>query len=656
MSENVPRADRGEHTETLFTPPVEALLATDRDATVLISRTGTIEYANPQTATILGEPCDWMVHRNLLDLVHPDDKARVSTLFGRLISEPGRIESGAFRFRHVDDSWRSLEGTGTNHLQIRGIEAVVAHFWERHNPFFSVAEAPPLEMVAHQFRILVENAIHITAIIESDGRIRYISPVVERMLGYTPESLRQVPVVELLHPDDATSVVSAIERRVRHPGGPGQFIQFRARHHDGSWRVLEAIATNKLDDPLIRGLVIDARDVTERNWSADRLQHSMDALLAIHHVGRLLGSSSEQTAIEQALLEGAKRLASVSSAVLLLRRSSGRLMRSRAATAAPLWEAARTARSAILARKHALQTGEPQFFALTSGEDATLEGWVVPLRVQSRVIGILEVHGHEMNSEAFSPELTILADQAASAIERARLYQAVAERERRLEDLVQRLLLATEDERRRVAYEIHDGLAQLAAATQQHLEGFAAGYRSRSKQRRDELLQGLRLASDTVREARHVIAGLRPTVLDDFGLGAALAYEIQNLRADGWEIQYSDELGQVRLDASVETALFRVAQEALANVRKHAETRRVEVLLQRRLDSVRLEVRDWGRGFRVATAHAGAGPSERVGLAGMQQRIALLSGKLSVQSRPGVGTRIRADVPLRLRASDFGTQ
>lgn len=630
-------------------PPVEAVLATSRDATVLIGAAGLIEYANAQATRILGYDRDALLQRAIFEMVHPDDLGTIRRLFLQLISEPGRTETGAFRFRHADGSWLWLAGTGSSELFKWGRDAVVAHFWERGTPSQPVEQRVSLESVEQQFRILVENAVHITAVVEIDGSIRYVSPVVDRMLGYTPESLKQVHIQDLVHADDIGPVLAALERRVQQPRGPRQFFQFRARHRDGSWRVLEAIATNRLDDPLIRGLVIDARDVTERNWSADRLRHSLDALLAIHDVGRLLGSSSEEAAIERALLEGAKRVANVTSAVLLLRRAGGRVMRSRVSDAGPLWEKSRAARVAALARQRALRTGEAQFFALERGErqEPGLAGWAVPLRVQGRVIGILEVHGSGLGTGTYNPELAILSDQAASALERTRLYQAVAERERRLGDLVQRLLLAAEEERRGVAFEIHDGLAQLAAATQQHLEGFAARYRTRSTRRRDDLAQALRLASETVREARHVIAGLRPTVLDDFGLGPALAYEIQTLRAEGWEVDYSDGLGQDRLDSSIETALFRVGQEALANVRKHAQTRRVAVRLGRRGDTVRLEVRDWGRGFRLKAAQAGAGPSERVGLAGMQERIALLSGRLSVQTRPGAGTRIRAEVPLR---------
>jgi signal transduction histidine kinase len=285
-----------------------------------------------------------------------------------------------------------------------------------------------------------------------------------------------------------------------------------------------------------------------------------------------------------------------------------------------------------------------------SGSDyAPHDAWSFPLRAPERAIGILEVYGTNLADGAGNAELNILADQAASALERARLYREAAEREQRLEDLVRRLLLAQEEERRRVAYEVHDGLAQLAAASQQHLEAFAARYRSASSPRREELANALALARSTVREARRVIAGLRPTVLDDFGLAPAISFELQGLRADGWNVEFSDGLSPERLEPTLETALFRVAQEALANVRKHAHANRIAVSLERRPESVRLEIRDWGRGFRPSMARSRAGPSERVGLTGIQERIALLRGRCTIQSRPGSGARISVEVPLHQR-------
>jgi signal transduction histidine kinase len=189
-------------------------------------------------------------------------------------------------------------------------------------------------------------------------------------------------------------------------------------------------------------------------------------------------------------------------------------------------------------------------------------------------------------------------------------------------------------------------LAQLAAAAHEHLEAFAADYHSRVPRRRIELDTALELMARAVGEARRVIAGLRPTVLDDFGLARAISFEVQALRSEGWQIDYADSLAGERFAPMIETVLFRVAQEALANVRKHANTRRVTITLGRRQHDAYLEVRDWGRGFRTDKRFTNAGPSERVGLVGMRERIALLGGRFTLRSRPGAGTRITVEVPL----------
>src|SRR5205807_7344536 len=193
-----------------------------------------------------------------------------------------------------DGSWHPLQATWTNQLQVPGIEAVVTRFSE-------IGPLPlptqPFDLsTSRQFQVLIENAVHITAILEQNGTIRYVSPAVERMLGYPAATLVGMRVADLIHPDDAPAMAEYFAQPLQQPR-PGQLSEFRARHKDGSWRLLEAIIHNRLDDPLIGGIVVDARDVTERKWSAERLQHSLEALLAIHQVGRLLGSNPEQQAI-----------------------------------------------------------------------------------------------------------------------------------------------------------------------------------------------------------------------------------------------------------------------------------------------------------------------------------------------------------------------
>src|SRR5262245_266623 len=184
----------------------------------------------------------------------------------------------------------------------------------------------------------------------------------------------------------------------------------------------------------------------------------------------------------------------------------------------------------------------------------------------------------------------------------------------------------------------------MAAGVHQHLQAYAHDPQAAAAP--EQLERAVDLARRTVREARRVIADLRPTALDDFGLAAALRLQVESLRADGWQITYEEALGDQRLAPAVETALFRVAQEALTNVRKHAGTTRAHVSLQRQGRTIRLEVRDWGRGFRPPEARAGVGPGERVGLPGMQERVALLGGRFSIRARPGGGTSVVATLAL----------
>jgi signal transduction histidine kinase len=222
----------------------------------------------------------------------------------------------------------------------------------------------------------------------------------------------------------------------------------------------------------------------------------------------------------------------------------------------------------------------------------------------------------------------------------------IAERERRLQDLVRRLQVAQEEERRRVAYEIHDGLAQVATSAHQHLQTFADYHSPDSLSEREALERTVELVQRTVREARRLIAGLRPTVLDDFGLAQALRLEVEAFRGEGWQVTYDEDVGDTRLPSQIETALFRVAQEALTNIRKHAGRAPVSVSLDKQDDSVRLEVRDWGRGFGAAVTKERPRPGERVGLLSMQERVALLRGRCVVKSQPGHGTQVIAEVPL----------
>ena len=472
-------------------------------------------------------------------------------------------------------------------------------------------------------------------------------------LGYAAEELERLTLYDVV--DHDREWVDQTIRRVMEEKR-SRIGEQRYRRKDGSLVDAEVYA----GAVHCRGkqvLCVVAGDITRRKRTEESLRRSLGVLLALREAGQILGSTLETEEIVIRLLKIMRGASGLTAAVISVEDELGQLHVWREVGLEGLWRHARYAHEAEEARRAVLEEGEHRLFRLRgpSEEVEDLVGLYLPLRMKGRIAGVLEAYGPESLAEDDAVEiLRSLAAQAASALENARLYGELAERERRLADLVGQLFSAQEEERRRVAYEVHDGLAQVAAAAHQHLQGFARFYPPDSEEGQSVLTQALELVQRTVGEARRVIADLRPTALDDFGLTTALRLEADGMRGDNWEVGFESNMtDDERLPNAVETALFRIAQEALTNIRRHADTRRVRVTLSRLEGRVRLCIRDWGQGFDPSTPRSG-GPGERVGLHSMQERVSLLGGRFQIQSRPGVGSLIIAEVPLPGNSPDKG--
>jgi signal transduction histidine kinase len=220
------------------------------------------------------------------------------------------------------------------------------------------------------------------------------------------------------------------------------------------------------------------------------------------------------------------------------------------------------------------------------------------------------------------------------------------------------MIQAQEEEQRRVAYDIHDGLAQMMVSAHQHLQTFGMLHRRKDERADEALARGLFMMQKSIEEVRKVIAGLRPAELDDLGLVPALQLHLQSLRDDqGWQIEMLEEVGAERLPATVEVTAYRIVQEALNNARRHGEAKRARVELVRDGALLNVLVQDWGRGFDV-TALDGRGTGQangelghhvtgrHVGVHGMRERANLLNGTFSIESAPGEGTTVRVTLPI----------
>ncbi len=526
-----------------------------------------------------------------------------------------------------------------------------------------------------RFRAILENTFDVIVILDLEGKIRYESPSIVRVLGYEPHERQDQGAFDLVHPQDVPKLSALFKDVASGLIMRGQ-AECRAQHKDGAWRTLQATFENLLDDPGVAGIVCVARDVTEqraaeeghlRALDRERLaraaaEYTLDKLLNLQSVAdRLAGALSAERVASIVIDHSMRAVGALSGAVGLLDPATQHVeligyrgntrnlqdwLRFPVSAPVPMADAIRAAEAVWIETLADWQERYPEVAG--SRPRSYRATAALPVLVNGRVTGGLSLtftrdHAFSESERLF---MRLLARQCGQALERARLYQEVAEREQRLADLVRRLLASQEEERRRLAYELHDGIAQVATATHQHLQVLASRFPADLVEQREELQRGLELAQRTVREARDLIRGLRPTVLDDFGLARAVLVEIEALDSGGWPVVLDERLGGARLPVQVETALYRVLQEALSNVRKHAGKARVHVSLRRRGATVRLQVRDWGRGFNLLEVAADPARNGHIGLEGMRERVSLLGGELSIRSRPGRGTTVMAWVPL----------
>ncbi|MBI4331936.1 MAG: HAMP domain-containing protein [Chloroflexi bacterium] len=253
--------------------------------------------------------------------------------------------------------------------------------------------------------------------------------------------------------------------------------------------------------------------------------------------------------------------------------------------------------------------------------------------------------------------LRAIGEQLGVAVENFILWQELKHKENLRTQLLAKVISAQEEERKRIARELHDQTSQSITSLMVGLKVTEeSGDVGVIKQRIGELRT---LASDTLEKVRDLSIGLRPSVLDDLGLAPALNRYIKDYaRKTGLSTQFqSVGLDGLRLRPEVETAIYRVVQEALTNVARHAAAKHVGVILERSRKKLRAITEDDGKGFDVGRIMSSPNLEMRLGLFGMEERISLIGGSLTIESAPGKGTTVYVEVPLEEnRASDEQNQ
>jgi signal transduction histidine kinase len=269
----------------------------------------------------------------------------------------------------------------------------------------------------------------------------------------------------------------------------------------------------------------------------------------------------------------------------------------------------------------------------------------VPIVSGNRAFGTLAV-GSLHEAKAFSTtEVSTLAGvgrQAGIAIDNARLYQ-------NMRYYARQITRAQEDERKRIAREAHDETAQVLVALARRLDALIASPELPSPLFR-ERLEGIRgLTTEALQSVRRFSRDLRPPVLDDLGFVAAVRSLTRNLEEVGVETALEVSGAPYRLSPEEELVLFRIAQEALNNARRHADASQAKVMISFYGNSVRMIIEDDGQGFDAPDRFVDLVASGKLGLIGMHERARILGGTLQIDSQPGDGTKVILDAPVHPR-------
>jgi PAS domain S-box-containing protein len=548
------------------------------------------------------------------------------------------------------------------------------------------------------FRALIEHSHEFISILDASGTLLYANDAHERVLGFSPSTQVGSNAFERMHPDDQAQVADIFARLVRQPGGTA-LVRFRWQHANGTWRWLESLGTNLLDDPDVRGVVVNSRDATDSVLAEERLRQSEQRframierssdMLSLHHedgrasyvspsTARLLGyedaaclldehllddvHAADRSRLQQQLTSLAGRPGGVIAERYRVRHRDGSWRWTEGSITNLLEDPSVAAyvvhRRDISAEVKALAELEDRVARRTrelellyEADDALYRS----LRVEdvldalrNAIAAVLRVH----------VECIAVRQDAVGELHVApeRKNALTADEFRLVSALVQRASIAIEnaklfevaesnaglEERQRLARELHDSVSQALFAIA--LTAAAAGQvavEEHSVKLPAMLADMHALAQTALAEMRALVFELQPETLARDGVVAALQKQVAAFQA-----RYRVELrtafcAEPSVPVSVKDVVYRVAQEALHNAGKHARSHAIQLTLTHGLAGLELEVVDDGRGFDSAGSFPG-----HLGLSSMRERVTRVGGALEIRSSPGAGTHVRARIPV----------
>jgi PAS domain S-box-containing protein len=497
---------------------------------------------------------------------------------------------------------------------------------------------------------------------DEQGLVRFINPPAMEQLGWHHTEAVGKPLSQVFslvdertqEPIDILDQPNRISSTVANPGVEGLLIR-----RDHATIPVEANITSIEDRKgKVYGMVLLFRDVTQQRESMQEIKRQANRAEALLQVASQLNSHLELKTVLHTICEMTNRALKATGSIVVLQkvqRETFRVMASishdpmlKASQESP-FEIPREIFESILSREKPAVViqdaqGEPSLSQFDSFKQAGVRTIAVAALFRGKdLIGALVSVFTQHPKTLLDDDIALLrglADQASSAIENAELFEQVRAGRERQRKLAKSLVEIQEAERRNIAIELHDHLGQLLTGLQFMLE--TTKNQTSGKQRSDlEEIQGS--VSDIISQVREMSLNLRPSMLDDLGLVHTLKWHFERFtRQTGIHINFQGDKVRSRFPAEIETTAYRIVQEALTNVARHAQVKSVFVGLALQPDTLWVEVVDYGRGFDMSST--AERPSS--GLDGMRERAELAGGYLVIRSVLGQGTQVIAALPI----------
>ena len=515
---------------------------------------------------------------------------------------------------------------------------------------------------------IVETTSALVMVLDADGRITLFNRACEELTGYAAAETIGCTIWEFLIPERFVPDVQEIISSLRADVPPGHYeIPLLTRDDNERW--ITWTYTNVKDEAgsvaTLVGIGVDVTDFRRVQQTLERRNRELQALV---EAGQLLSGTLDLDEVLDRVLDVVQKQFNLASVSFSSYDPATQTFEIRAQHYdAPAHQVGqigeRRTRDQHPYSSHALDTGQPVYEpdlwnASHIPEEKRAEARAknirsvveVPLIAKGQPVGVLHLRSFETPRFFTEEELAFvraIAPGAAAAIDNARLYGQIDAARARAEGLAARVVQAQEEERRRIARELHDEVGQLLTGAKLSQEMLVADLPAELTELRERALENVDLIDATMDVVRKLSLDLRPAALDELGLRAALEWHIERYQhRTGLQVTLRQEAFPSQLPDPLATAVYRIIQEALTNVARHASAESIVVEVACAGRSLCVQVTDDGCGFDAATVLRTGLAEGHFGLVGLQERAMLLGGKARIESAPGKGTRIAVELPL----------